>query len=244
MNFWNKLKQALSPKPPSNTRVVYTLQGVTLNKPEESKSAKKNEDDNSYINEDTGYRYIAADSEKSDRLLKEAGSLIDTDTDMAIKKIKEAVATAKKRGVPYNSLGDVCQRASSIFYKAGRYEDYFYYVSLSTYYLMTHNFTCIPGGVELLDAAYEERSPIFYTGQTNFERALKKLGRLDVQEEYEETLMQLFDELKGDIYDAAIYKDKHFSQPDTDEYRQKLAGFTDKAFDRFYKAKLHPLLFQ
>ena len=81
-------------------------------------------------------------------------------------------------------------------------EDYFYYSSLSAFFFITHNFT-FHSDMELFKDLYKIRKPMWYTGQTNFERALKKINKPKTQDEYERIFMKLFDTLKEDIYDAA-----------------------------------------
>ena len=79
-----------------------------------------------------------------------------------------------QRELPYNSLGATYKKFSSIFYKSNMLEDYFYYSSLSAFFFITHNFT-FHSDMELFKDLYKIRKPMWYTGQTNFERALKRL---------------------------------------------------------------------
>lgn len=163
-------------------------------------------------------------------------------------KIEEAISIfrdiiipqEKMRELPYNALGHVYQKYSSLFYRIGRPEDYFYYSSLSAFFYVTHNFTFIPGGDDLLKEFFKNRKPIYYTGQTNFDKALKKIGKLDLYEEYEETFMKLFDELKGKIYEAA--KTNCFIEGITKETKRKFFIFTEDVFNEFYKNNLRELI--
>jgi hypothetical protein len=163
-------------------------------------------------------------------------------------KIEEAIfiykdiiiPKSKIREIPYNSLGYVYQKYSSLFYRIDRLEDYFYYASLSAFYYITHNFTYESGDCDLLKCFFESRKPLYYTGQANFERALKKIGKLDLYEEYEETFMKLFDELKGKIYEAA--KTNCFIEGITKETKRKFFIFTEDVFNEFYKNNLRELI--
>lgn len=211
--------------------------------------------------------------EKAHLLLKEATALRDTDIELAIKKIREAInlghrdyaklsnylylagrfdeavaiyteikiPEAKSTQLPHNSLCGSFNGLASLYYKRGKFEEYFYYSSLATYFSITHSYTYVAGGESLLESLYKIRKPIYYTEKTNFDKALKKIGKLDIYDEYEETFMKLFDELREKIY--AALKTNCFFKGITAKTEQKFLFFTEELFNSYYYKNLYPLLF-
>lgn len=212
-----------------------------------------------------------SDMDKAARLLREATALKETNIELAIEKIKESISLGsesynklasyllcsgrayeaiavykdiyipniKRAGMPYHALGDAYRKLASLYYRSKNLDEYFYYTSLSCFYVITHGLGL--NDIELLDSFYESKRPIYYSGQPNFERALKKIGKSDIYDEFEKAFMPLFDNLKEQIYIAAKTDTFHGTTPQK-IIDQRFSVFTEDFFSDFYKKNLLILL--
>jgi hypothetical protein len=85
---------------------------------------------------------------------------------------------------------------------------------------------------------YKERDPINYWGGTNFERMLKKIGKEYTYDEYMQTFMSFFDEIKKEIYPLC-----KFNHTYTTGEILIFKKFSKDYFTEYYNENLRKIIF-